>query len=320
MSGAIYAGSFDPWSFGHQYVLDAGLEVFDKVHVLAAINPSKTGTLSPETRARMIAHSINPFEDWRRKQPPFEVGARIVVSCTAGLVVDYARAHHIRTLIRGLRSTSDFEAEFNLYFSNRAIHSTIQTWAVMCPPELLHCSSTYVRTVVGKPNVDFVGTSFLAQALMLGKPDAVGRVFDLIQACSKDRFEAERADLRRQDLNAALQAFFSILINLEPQIAECDAAQTHVRLESHLNGRRAAIEDALARHVYPSRDVAFLWAILVLGVTPEDATLEEGIATLEFLASLARRLGRSRLPLFDTGLVRDALEELHGPPDRARVP
>jgi hypothetical protein len=50
----------------------------------------------------------------------------------------------------------------------------------MCPPNLLHCSSTYVKTVVGNPNVKFVGSSFVSQCIMLKYPIIVGKIFDLL--------------------------------------------------------------------------------------------------------------------------------------------
>ena len=136
MSSAIYAGSFDPWSVGHEAVLRAALEVFSEVHVLVAVNPTKQGSLDPLSRARIIASSVDPCTDWFQKQPPFYLADKIVVTTTPGLVVEYASAHGIHHLVRGLRSTTDFEAEFNLYFSNRTIDPRIQTWAVLCPPEV----------------------------------------------------------------------------------------------------------------------------------------------------------------------------------------
>ena len=69
---AIYAGSFDPWSFGHQFVLESALQIFDTVHVLVAINPAKKETLDPLTRTQIIANSINPFQDWLEKNQPFD--------------------------------------------------------------------------------------------------------------------------------------------------------------------------------------------------------------------------------------------------------
>jgi pantetheine-phosphate adenylyltransferase len=177
---AIYAGSFDPWSYGHSFVLESSLEIFDTVHICVAVNPSKTGMLSPARRSFLIAKSLAPFYFFSEEQNSYSISSRVTVSYTYGLVSDFARKKQIRTLLRGLRSTSDFESEFNLYFSNYAISPEIKTWTVLCPPELLHCSSTFVRTVVGQPTVTTVGTGFLAQCMLLERPTLVGEIFDLI--------------------------------------------------------------------------------------------------------------------------------------------
>lgn len=182
-SQAIYAGSFDPWSDGHSFVLKASLEIFDRIFICVAVNPSKQGILEPETRSYLIARSIAPYLLFERNKPDLAISDRVLVHTTYGLVADYARDLGVNKLVRGLRSTSDFEAEFNLYFANHAIHPDIKTWTVMCPPELLHCSSTYVRTVIGKESVGYVGTGFLAQCTMLASAPAIGELFDIIKYC-----------------------------------------------------------------------------------------------------------------------------------------
>jgi pantetheine-phosphate adenylyltransferase len=304
---AVYAGSFDPWSFGHQYVLEAGLGVFQEVHVLAAVNPSKQGTLTPDMRARLIAHAIDPFEDWSKAKPPFRVGSGVVVTSTTGLVVDYAREQGALHLLRGLRSTSDFEAEFNLYFSNRAIHADVQTWAIMCPPDLLHCSSTYVRTVVGRPGVTFVGTSFLAQCAMLGKPASIGEVFDLVQACSRERFLHEPADLGPSDLYTGLQAFFTRLIADAPLLASLDEASARHRLRALLSAKRDVLRTRLARRDYPAEDVADLWASLVASLCRPGADAREVWNVLGAVDAHAGNLGRTQIPLVPRRAVEERL-------------
>ena len=182
MKTGLYAGSFDPWSIGHQYVLENALEVFDALHVLLAVHPSKKSWLDADTRARIVAHTNDPTKDWWNesvKEPFLLNNKKLTVSISDGLVAEYAHKHKIHHLVRGMRSTTDFEAEFNLYFANHAIDANLQTWAVMCPPRLLYCSSTYIRAVVGKSHVQNVGTNFAAQAVMLNCPVVLGQVFDL---------------------------------------------------------------------------------------------------------------------------------------------
>jgi pantetheine-phosphate adenylyltransferase len=194
MKVGLYAGSFDPWSVGHQYVLENALSIFDSIHIVVAVNPVKHSRLDAETRARLVAHAIDSYKDWWKVRLPLIAGKKVTVVPYDGLIADYAKEHSIQHLIRGLRSTTDFEAEFNLYFANQAINSSLQTWAIMCPPRLLHCSSTYIRAVVGKPGIKFVGTSFTAQAIMLNQPRIIGQLFDLILISTDEKIKIQNFD------------------------------------------------------------------------------------------------------------------------------
>jgi pantetheine-phosphate adenylyltransferase len=306
---AVYAGSFDPWSFGHQYVLDSALRVFDCVHVVAAINPAKKGSLTPLERARIIALAIEPFGDWWHKEPPYHLGQRVVVTMTTGLVVDYSREHGMSHLIRGLRSTSDFEAEFNLYFSNRAIDSGVETWAIMCPPELLHCSSTFVKTVVGRPNVPFVGTTFLAQVMMLSKPRIIGELFDLIQACSEFRFDCRPADLKIEDLNAALQYLF-IKVFKNFSILHLDSLDALLHFEEARNLFTAKLQGmdlAIKSKLFPEQEVSFLWALLCWTLITYPKTLPKCMEICEKLRDSSDLLGKTAIPLIDAEFVKKIL-------------
>jgi pantetheine-phosphate adenylyltransferase len=292
MKRAIYAGSFDPWSFGHQFVLESTLRVFDEVHVLAAINPAKLGDLDPNSRACCIAHSINPYVDWWGSEQPFRPTEKVVVAPIRGLVADYARSNGITTLVRGLRSTSDFEAEFNLYFSNHAIDTALQTWCVMCPPELLHCSSTYVRSVVGRPGVDFVGTNFLTQALLLKSPRALGHILDLILRMSKHRFDRQPADLTARDLSAALQRTFLTLVKATPQKPGMPAGKLEAMLARFLKEEATTNRVHVEQGEYPADAIARLWAILAVALTENTAAAQTQ------LSQLSLGLGKTDIPLF----------------------
>ena len=221
---AIYAGSFDPWSFGHAFVLDSALGIFDVVHICVAVNPAKTGILTPEKRSYLIAKSIAPFHYFSAEVGSYQIHESVTVDFTYGLVSDFAKKRGIQTLLRGLRSTSDFEAEFNLYFSNYAISPEIKTWTVMCPPELLHCSSTYVRTVVGRPSVSTVGTCFLSQCMLLNKPTIIGEIFDIVVFLENHRPKGKFLQ-GISPINRILQvAFSSILENVSTeQLAQLEA-------------------------------------------------------------------------------------------------
>jgi len=297
----VYAGSFDPWSFGHQFVLEAALKVFPSVHVLAALNPLKSGVFVPDDRARIIAHAVDPLGNWFSKTPPFEIqypvhhpmgSKKIIVACTDGLVAEYARSVNTHLLIRGLRSTTDFEAEFNLYFSNHAIDHDIQTWAVMCPPDLLHCSATFVKTMIGRSHVQFVGTCFLAQSLIMKVNANLGSLLDMIQACSENRFEHEPSDLTLKDLNKHLQMFFSHVSILPEASAPGFETRTAQNLQRFYEKDVSGLRHLLKEGHFPKPQVNWFWAAIFHGL---------GLGNQGTLSILRRfkKLGKTHLNLFD---------------------
>lgn len=230
MKVGLYAGSFDPWSIGHQYVLKNALEVFDALHVLVAVHPFKKSWLDADTRARLVAHANEPTTNWwnvELKQPLVLNNKKLTVSTSDGLVAEYAHKHNIKHLVRGMRSTTDFEAEFNLYFANNAIDPTLQTWAILCPPKLLHCSATYIRAVVGHEHVKSVGTSFAAQAVMLNKPVIIGQLFDLYYAALKKENMLGEVSA---ELLMNLQKEFSDLLKNSERVEELSSTEVSNQL------------------------------------------------------------------------------------------
>jgi pantetheine-phosphate adenylyltransferase len=308
MTAAIYAGSFDPWSVGHEAVLNAALDVFKEVHVLVAVNPSKQGSIDPLTRARIVASSADPCSNWWAVEPPFHVEDSIVVATTPGLVVEYAGTHGIKNLIRGLRSTTDFESEFNLYFSNKTIDQRIQTWAVLCPPELLHCSSTYVRSVVGNPAAKKVGTTFVAQSAMLGIPISLGRLFDFIVFASKYRFEAQSKDLELAQLKISMQGLFTTLIRSSEKIRLWAENEQLLKLDSFLLQNKPTILRTHVLHEFDENIVHAAWARMAAGISDKPKSFQSVKQSLTTLATLAGPMGRAHIPLFEAKNAESMIE------------
>ncbi|NBW82608.1 hypothetical protein EBR21_12715 [bacterium] len=308
MTSAIYAGSFDPWSIGHDAVLRSALDVFSEVHVLVAVNPSKQGGIDPLTRARIIASSIDPCQNWWKSEPPFHLENSIVIATTPGLVVEYASSHGIRHLVRGLRSTTDFEAEFNLYFSNKTIDSRIQTWAILCPPELLHCSSTYVRSVVGNSYTKKVGTSFVAQSAMLGTPVQMGRLFDFIVYASQYRFEALGQDLEISHLKMSLQGLFTTLIRSDEKIKIWQKNENALRLDDFMSESKATIQKSHELHEYPDQIVHSAWAKLAAGLSNKIESLQSIKQNIHMLSTFGGAMGRGQKSLFDATSAEKVIE------------
>ena len=130
MKVAVYPGSFDPITNGHLEILKRALNIFDKVIMLVAVNPNKKSRFTAEERVAMIEETVN--DD------------RVVVDCSEGLTVEYAKKHGASHLIRGLRAVTDFEYEFSLASANDFIDSSIDTVFLMSKAEKSFINSSMI--------------------------------------------------------------------------------------------------------------------------------------------------------------------------------
>ena len=130
MRVAVYPGSFDPITNGHLEILNRALEIFDKVIVLVAVNENKKARFSSTERVLMIKEAIND--------------PRVEVDSFNGLTVEYAKKHHAKHLIRGLRAVTDFEYEFSLASANDYIDSSIDTVFLMSKAEKSFINSSMI--------------------------------------------------------------------------------------------------------------------------------------------------------------------------------
>jgi pantetheine-phosphate adenylyltransferase len=137
MLRAMYAGTFDPVTLGHLDLIERGRRLFPRLTVAVADNPRKKPTFSAEERVGMLQREIR-----RRRLRGVDVVA------FRGLVVDWARAHGISVLLRGVRTTSDFEYEYQMALTNRALSGNIESVFVMPSEQYAYLSSTLIREVV----------------------------------------------------------------------------------------------------------------------------------------------------------------------------
>ena len=115
---AVYPGTFDPVTYGHIDLIKRAQQIFPKVIVAVAHNPHKKPLFSVEERVSMLKKATAGFK-------------RIEVCDFDGLVVNYARKHKAKVLIRGLRMVSDFEYEFQMALTNRKFSPSIETVFLM---------------------------------------------------------------------------------------------------------------------------------------------------------------------------------------------
>jgi len=132
---AIYAGTFDPVTYGHIDLIERALRIFDEVIVAVANNPAKCPLFTIEERLKLLRSSVG-----RKKG--------IHIDSFEGLLVDYASAKNVKVIIRGIRALSDFEFEFQMALSNRKLNSKIETIFLMPHESYAYLSSRLIKEVV----------------------------------------------------------------------------------------------------------------------------------------------------------------------------
>ena len=142
MKVAVYPGSFDPITKGHLDILKRALNVFDKVIVLVAINPKKSGNFKVSERVEMIKEALIE-EDIKN----------VEVDSYEGLTVEYAIKHNAPFLIRGLRAVSDFEYEFQIHSANEFANDQVDMVFFMAKNETSFISSSMIIELFNN-NVD----------------------------------------------------------------------------------------------------------------------------------------------------------------------
>jgi len=128
---ALFAGSFDPFTIGHQSIVDRGLEIFDRIIIGIGVNAQKKGW-QPMAERRTAIEQLYSHEN------------RVSVIEFDSLTTDTARLCGAKFLLRGVRSVTDFEYERTLADINRNL-SGIETVLIYALPSLAHISSSMVR-------------------------------------------------------------------------------------------------------------------------------------------------------------------------------
>ena len=131
---ALYAGSFDPFTKGHLDIVKRALSIFDEVNIVIAVSPAKSSLISREDRKALI-------------EKIFESEDRVKVDVWDELIVDYAKKNNIKSIVRGLRPTGDFEMEFQMASMNRKLNSDTDTVFLMTGENLYYISSSLVKEV-----------------------------------------------------------------------------------------------------------------------------------------------------------------------------
>lgn len=134
MVTAIYPGTFDPVTLGHVDIADRASALFDKVIVAVYATPSKSLLFTAEERVELFRRSIKHLPNVEVKE--FE-----------GLVVRFAQEVNAAVIVRGLRSGSDFEYEFEMAFMNRRLAPNVDMVSFMTAQDNMFISSSLLKEV-----------------------------------------------------------------------------------------------------------------------------------------------------------------------------
>lgn len=134
MLKAVYPGTFDPITRGHEDIVRRASRLFDEVVVAIAENRNKSPFFSLQERVDMAREVLGSIPGVR-------------VEGFTGLLIDFASEHHAHTVLRGLRAVSDFEYEFQLAGMNRNLRPEIETIFMTPSDQYMFISSSMVREI-----------------------------------------------------------------------------------------------------------------------------------------------------------------------------
>ena len=162
MRRAVYAGSFDPITLGHLWMVERGCELFDELIVAIGINPDKRYLFSLDDRLAMLREVTGGFPNLR------------VASYENMFLVRYARQAGASFILRGIRNEQDYAYERGMRYVNAELDNDVRTVLMVPPRELVEISSSFVKGLVGPAGWESI----------LGKyvPDAVYRRFIKLHA------------------------------------------------------------------------------------------------------------------------------------------
>jgi pantetheine-phosphate adenylyltransferase len=144
---ALFPGSFDPITIGHVDVITRSLDLFDKIIVGVGHNTQKQYMFPLQDRIQWIKDSFSEY-------------SQVEVKSYQGLTVDYCKSINARFILRGLRTSADFEFEKAIGQMNRYLETGIETVFILSSPQYSPVSSTIIRDIIrnGGNALPFVGS------------------------------------------------------------------------------------------------------------------------------------------------------------------
>jgi len=133
-SRAMYPGTFDPFTNGHNDLVRRACRIFDRVVVSIAANPNKAPLFTLDQRVDIASRVLADVPN-------------VEVMGYSGLTVEFARQHGLNVIVRGLRAVSDFEFEFQLATMSRHLNGEVETVFLTPSEQFSFVSSTLIREI-----------------------------------------------------------------------------------------------------------------------------------------------------------------------------
>lgn len=134
MDKAIYPGTFDPITRGHEDLVQRASKLFDRVIVAVAAGGSKTPCFTLDERVQMATIVLAQYSN-------------VTVTGFSGLLMEFTQQQQARIIVRGLRAVSDFEYEFQLAGMNRGLYPEVETIFLTPSEQYMFVSATIVREI-----------------------------------------------------------------------------------------------------------------------------------------------------------------------------
>lgn len=134
MKIAVYPGSFDPCTFGHLDIIERSSKLFDKLVVAVLTNSSKTPMFTVEERIDLLKKATAAYDN-------------VEICSFSGLLVDFLRQIDASVVIKGIRAVSDFEYEFQMALTNKALYPEMETLFMHTNKEYMFLSSSIIREI-----------------------------------------------------------------------------------------------------------------------------------------------------------------------------
>jgi len=135
MKKAVYPGTFDPVTYGHLDVIKRGSKIFDELIVAVGHNPLKKPIFTVKERMDMLSENTREIQNTR-------------VDCFEGMLTDYMKEMQTNIILRGIRTVSDFEYEFQRALTNRVLKTDIETVFIMTSHEYSFLNSSLIKEAV----------------------------------------------------------------------------------------------------------------------------------------------------------------------------